>query len=179
MSIAGKRRAWHQKMEGCSPHGMLLLLYLSKIYNSLLETSSSKTSPTASFRSDSVTHKFSYHQLRMEKGFLKYWVQKRKCCWSGLNYFLCFILFQGIVTISHWWSYGTNCMQYWNATPCTPYGIMINHSHATHWNQKCCALSLQEGARKALKSLLLMVVKKNACSYFPIREKNKKTICCN
>ena len=42
---------------------------LSKIYDSLLETPRSRTPSTASSRSESVKSTFSYHPLRMEKGF--------------------------------------------------------------------------------------------------------------
>ena len=52
---------------------------LSKIYDSLLETPSPRTPPTASSGSGSISRNL--YTLRTEKGFFpKYSVQKRECC---------------------------------------------------------------------------------------------------
>ena len=59
---------------------------LSKIYDSLLETPSSKTPPTASSRSGSVSHNSATIRWGWRKVSPKYLVQNHECCLTDLNY---------------------------------------------------------------------------------------------
>ena len=60
---------------------------LSKIYDSLLETPRTRTPPTASSRSGSVSQNSATIRWGRRRVSPKYSDQKRECCWTVLIYF--------------------------------------------------------------------------------------------
>ena len=64
---------------------------LSKIYDSLLETPRSRTSPTSGFRRGSVSRNSASTRWGRWWVSPKYTDQKRECCWIVLTYFWCLL----------------------------------------------------------------------------------------